>query len=204
MSVVTPERYNDLTRSCIYSLKLHSWNILRWKCGSVYTNILFVLMAYHLVGFVLLWYWVVIFVLFPYYILICMYLEMKHRHVWGLLCEQNICVSRSTLRKVKEFIYWLFQGSVSFMDPFCCFNYVSCLSLLCCLFCSLQARKGWSLGSLVCCVSLCFRHVLSGILFQVRYLIVLIPDLCLTVYFKWFIKIKHFSLKGPTLSKQTM
>ena len=41
--------------------------------------------------------------------------------------------------------------------------YASCLSLLCCLACSLQPcdhllGKGWPLGSLVCDVFLCFCH----------------------------------------------
>ena len=42
--------------------------------------------------------------------------------------------------------------------------YVSCLSLLCYLICSLQPcdrllGKAWSLGYLVCCVFLCVRHI---------------------------------------------
>ena len=58
--------------------------------------------------------------------------------------------------------------------------YVSCLS--CCLFCSLQScghvlGKGWPLGSLVCGVSCVFVIFPCGVLDQVWYLIVSIPDL---------------------------
>ena len=64
-------------------------------------------------------------------------------------------------------------------------DHVLCLSLLCCLVCSLQPcvhllGKGWLLGSLVCsCIFVTFPYGVQG---QVWYLIVLIPDLCLLVY----------------------
>ena len=69
--------------------------------------------------------------------------------------------------------------------------YVSCLSLLSCLVCSLQPCdhlwKRSDLLVLLCvvfsCVFVTFPYGASG---QVRYLIVLIPDLCPHLYFEAF------------------
>ena len=71
------------------------------------------------------------------------------------------------------------------MDPFC----YLCLSLSYCRVCSLQPcgqllGKSWPLGSLsvmFSCVFVTFPH---GVLGQVWYLIISIPDLCLLPYFK--------------------
>ena len=65
---------------------------------------------------------------------------------------------------------------------------VLCLSLPYCLVCFLQPcghmlGKGRPLGSLVIYVFLCFSHFPIGVLGQVWYLIVSIPDLCLLPYF---------------------
>ena len=62
--------------------------------------------------------------------------------------------------------------------------YVSCLSFLCCLVCSLQPcdhllGKGGLLGSLLGWGLLCFGTFPYGVPGQVRYLIVSTSDLCL-------------------------
>ena len=87
------------------------------------------------------------------------------------------------LKPSRDF-YRPFQGGASFVDPYCylCFT----LSLLYCLVRSLQPcdyllGNGSPLGFLD--VFLCFCHFPNGVLGQVWYLIVSIPDLCLLLYF---------------------
>ena len=70
-----------------------------------------------------------------------------------------------------------------FVDPFC----YLCFVLSSCFICSLQPcghllGKGLPLGSFVYDVSLCFVTFPCGVLGQVWYLIVSIPDLCLFPY----------------------
>ena len=65
--------------------------------------------------------------------------------------------------------------------------YALCLSLLCCLACSLQPcnhllGKARPLGSLVCRVFVCFVTFPYCVPHQVWYLIVSIPDKCLPLY----------------------
>ena len=55
-------------------------------------------------------------------------------------------------------------------------------------FCSFQP-SGPPLGSLVCDVFLCFVTVQCGVLGQLWYLIVSIPDLCLRTYLCFCIKV---------------
>ena len=81
--------------------------------------------------------------------------------------------------------YWPFQGGTSFVDLLC---FCSVLCLLCfvrvCLY-VLRGHllgKGWPLGSRLWCL-LWVCHFPIGILGQVWYLIVLIPDLCNLTYF---------------------
>ena len=123
-----------------------------------------------------------------------------HFELWGLSCKPNIYVSWSTselrvrlapLNRFKpssKIFYWPFQGGTSFVDLLC---FCSVLCLLCfvrvCLY-VLRGHllgKGWPLGSrLWCLLSVC--HFPIGILGQVWYLIVSIPDLCnLTYFLKW-------------------
>ena len=79
-----------------------------------------------------------------------------------------------------KIFYWPFQGGTSFVD-FLCFCSVLCL--LCfvrvCLYvlCGHLLGKGWPLGSRLWCL-LWVCHFPIGILGQVWYLIVSIPDLC--------------------------
>ena len=83
--------------------------------------------------------------------------------------------------------YLPFQGSASFVDPFC---YDSDLSLLYCSVCPLQPCDHllwimvWPLGVLVRDVSLCFVTFPYGFAGQVWYMIVSIPDISLHLYFK--------------------
>ena len=70
------------------------------------------------------------------------------------------------------------------------------LSLLYCRVCSLQPcchllGKSWPIGSLVCCVFLCIFLIIFpvGVLGQAWYLIVLIHDLSLTLYFYKYIQL---------------
>ena len=82
--------------------------------------------------------------------------------------------------------------------------YVSCLS--CFLVCSLQTcghllEKGWPLCFLVCYVLLCFATLSCGVLGQVCYLIVSIPDLCLLTYFEdWHASISPIRPDTPKIT----
>ena len=88
-----------------------------------------------------------------------------------------------------KMFYWPFQGGTSFVDLLC---FCSVLCLLCfvrvCLY-VLRGHllgKGWPLGSRLWCL-LWVCHFPIGILGQVWYLIVSIPDLCnLTYFICWF------------------
>ena len=115
----------------------------------------------------------------------------------GLSCKPNIYVSWSTselrvrLAPLNRFkpsskrFYWPFQGGTSFVDLLC---FCSVLCLLCfvrvCLY-VLRGHllgKGWPLCSRLWCL-LWVCHFPIGILGQVWYLIVSIPDLCNLTYF---------------------
>ena len=84
-----------------------------------------------------------------------------------------------------KIFYWPFQGGTSFVDLLC---FCSVLCLLCfvrvCLYvlCGHLLGKGWPLGSRLWCL-LWVCHFPIGILGQVWYLIVSIPDLCSITYF---------------------
>ena len=83
-----------------------------------------------------------------------------------------------------KIFYWPFQGGTSFVDLLC---FCSVLCLLCfvrvCLYvlCGHLLGKGWPLGSCLWCL-LWVCHFPIGILGQVWYLIVSIPDLCILTY----------------------
>ena len=85
-----------------------------------------------------------------------------------------------------KIFYWPFQGGTSFVDLLC---FCSVLCLLCfvrvCLYvlCCHLLGKGWPLGSRLWCL-LWVCHFPIGILGQVWYLIVSIPDLCTIIYFQ--------------------
>ena len=92
-----------------------------------------------------------------------------------------------------KIFYWPFQGGTSFVDLLC---FCSVLCLLCfvrvCLYvlCGHLLGKGWPLGSRLWCL-LWVCHFPIGILGQVWYLIVSIPDLCTITYFhRWHRTIK--------------
>ena len=99
-----------------------------------------------------------------------------------------------------KIFYWPFQGGTSFVDLLC---FCSVLCLLCfvrvCLYvlCGHLLGKGWPLGSRLWCL-LWVCHFPIGILGQVWYLIVSIPDLCnLITFIFWVPKItvsliRHF------------
>ena len=87
-----------------------------------------------------------------------------------------------------KMFYWPFQGGTSFVDLLC---FCSVLCLLCfvrvCLY-VLRGHllgKGWPLGSRLWCLLL-VCHFPIGILGQVWYLIVSIPDLCNLTYLDGF------------------
>ena len=87
-----------------------------------------------------------------------------------------------------KIFYWPFQGGTSFVDLLC---FCSVLCLLCfvrvCLYvlCGHLLGKGWPLGSRLWCL-LWVCHFPIGILSQVWYLIVSIPDLCTLTYFDYY------------------
>ena len=109
-------------------------------------------------------------------------------------CKPNIYVSWSTselrvrLAPLNQFkpsskiIYWSFQVGTSFVDLSCFF--LSCVCYAFVYMCLLVTRwERADLLALVCGVQLWICHFLIGILGQVWYLIVLIPDLCTLTYF---------------------
>ena len=104
-----------------------------------------------------------------------------------------------------KIFYWPFQGGTSFVDLLC---FCSVLCLLCfvrvCLY-VLRGHllgKGWPLGSRLWCL-LWVCHFPIGILGQVWYLIVSIPDLCNLTYFKCsFVFIRKFACKITVFIRQ--
>ena len=88
-----------------------------------------------------------------------------------------------------KIFYWPFQGGTSFVDLLC---FCSVLCLLCfvrvCLYvlCGHLLGKGWPLGSRLWCL-LWVCHFPIGILGQMWYLIVSIPDLCTITYFLFIV-----------------
>ena len=68
--------------------------------------------------------------------------------------------------------------------PFCYLSFMSA-TLSCLLLAALwsSAGKELTLGSFVCDVFFCFVTFPNGVLGQVWYLIVMIPDFCLRPYF---------------------
>ena len=84
-----------------------------------------------------------------------------------------------------KIFYWPFQGGTSFYGSFMfLFCLVFAMSVRVCLYvlCGHLLGKGWPLGSRLWCL-LWVCHFLIGILGQVWYLIVSIPDLCTFTYF---------------------
>ena len=95
-----------------------------------------------------------------------------------------------------KIFYWPFQGGTSFVDLLC---FCSVLCLLCfvrvCLYvlCGHLLGKGWPLGSRLWCL-LWVCHFPIGILGQVWYLIVSIPDLCTITYLYLWQNLTFFSI----------
>ena len=100
-----------------------------------------------------------------------------------------------------KIFYWPFQGGTSFVDLLC---FCSVLCLLCfvrvCLYvlCGHLLGKGWPLGSRLWCL-LWVCHFPIGILGQVWYLIVSIPDLCTITYFYLYVHIHYWRLLTLTI-----
>ena len=93
-----------------------------------------------------------------------------------------------------KIFYWPFQGGTSFVDLFMfLFWLVFAMSVRVCLYvlCGHLLGKGWPLGSRLWCL-LWVCHFPIGILGQVWYLIVSIPDLCTFTYFQVFDLIYFF------------
>ena len=147
--------------------------------------------------FSLVYCWVLVLALSPCCVLIYVFWGMVRWWVGGLSCGPNICVSWSAsglgvglaplgrFKPSSKIFYWPFQGGTSFVDLLC---FCSVLCLLCfvhvCLYvlCGHLLGKGWPLGSRLWCL-LWVCHFPIGILGQVWYLIVSIPDLCTITYF---------------------
>ena len=123
-------------------------------------------------------------------------------HVLFAILETNTSELRVRLAPLNRFkpsskiFYWPFQGGTSFVDLLC---FCSVLCLLCfvrvCLY-VLRGHllgKGWPLGSRLWCL-LWVCHFPIGILGQVWYLIVSIPDLCNLTYF--FCSLEHTKTRG--------
>ena len=94
-----------------------------------------------------------------------------------------------------KIFYWPFQGGTSFVDLL--FFVLSCVCYVfvrVCLYvlCGHLLGKGWPLGSRLWCL-LWVCHFPIGILGQVQYLIVSIPDLCTLTYL-------HLSISNDKVS----
>ena len=137
----------------------------------------------------------------------------------GLSCKPNIYVSWSTselrvrlaplnwFKPSSKIFHWPFEGSTSFCGSFMfflsCFGYAFvrvCLYVLC----GHLLGKGWPLGSRLWCL-LWVCHFPIGILGQMWYLIVSIPDLGTLTYVQftvfWLKMQKRDFLKKNDLSK---
>ena len=117
----------------------------------------------------------------------------------SLSCKPNIYVSWCTselrvklapsnrFKSSSKIFYWPFQGGTSFVDLLCffCLAFVMplCASVYMCLVVTCWERA--DLLVLVCGVLLWVCHFPIGILGQVWYLIVSIPDLCTLTYLNW-------------------
>ena len=110
--------------------------------------------------------------------LCCMKPSIKFliKRIYGLLRLAPL----NRFKPSSKIFYWPFQGGTSFVDLLC---FCSVLCLLCfvrvCLYvlCGHLLGKGWPFGSRLWCL-LWVCHFPIGILGQVLYLIVSIPDLC--------------------------
>ena len=104
-------------------------------------------------------------------------------HIWT---KGEVGAPLNRFKPPSKIFYWPFQGGTSFVDLLCVF--FSALCLLCfyasvyrCLVVTYWERAG--LLALVCGVKLWIRYFPIGILGQVWYLIVSIPDFCTLAYF---------------------
>ena len=113
------------------------------------------------------------------------------------------------LKPSSKIFYWPFQGGTSFVDLLC---FCSVLCLLCFVraflyvLCGHLLGKGWPLGSRLWCL-LWVCHFPIGILGQVWYLIVSIPDLCTITYFhtSWtFLVLQHQQTLGRRFGTSKM
>ena len=135
-----------------------------------------------------------------YLLFICQFVCTRRRCIDELSlfhANQHLCILIYIRNKGKVGTLNMFKTFRYFTDRFMAVLllwiffaiYVSRLSLLYmyCLVCSLQLcdhllGKGWSFGSLVCNVSMCFVCFPYDVLGQLWYLIVSISDLCLLLY----------------------
>ena len=113
--------------------------------------------------------------------------------------QPNIYVSWSTselrvrfaplnwFKPSSKIFYWLFQGGTSFVDLLCFFCLVFAMplwvSVYMCLVVTCWERADFL--ALICGVQLWVCHFPIGILGQVWYLIVSIPNLCTLTYFPY-------------------
>ena len=112
--------------------------------------------------------------------------------LWEGVCKRGVelRVRLAPLNRFKpssKIFYWPFQGGTSFVDLLC-FCSVLCLLCLCArlFICALWSPAGKGLTSWLCLGCLLWVcHFPIGILGQVWYLIVSIPDLCTFPYFEW-------------------
>ena len=114
---------------------------------------------------------------------------------WDLSCEPNIYLSWSTSEiRVRLVPSNMFKSSINFLTDRSKAVLLLWILFVICVLCHtilsgfLQPYgdllgKGWPLGSLVCDVSCVCVTFAYGVLGQVWYLIVWIPDLCLLPYF---------------------
>ena len=126
-------------------------------------------------------------------------MQIKHIcvliHIWT---KGEIGAPLNRFKPSSKIFYWPFQCGTSFVDLLC----FSVLYLLCLCTnllhvpCGHLLGKGWPLGSRLWCLTVsCYFPI--GILGQVWYLIVSIPDLCTLTYFYASANVISFCRMAP-------
>ena len=103
-------------------------------------------------------------------------------HIWT---KGEVGAPLNPFKPPSKIFYWPFQGDTSFVNLLCFFSVLCLLCISMRLFiCALWSLlgKGWPLGSRLWSLAVSLLLPI-GILGQVWYLIVSIPDLCTLTYF---------------------
>ena len=124
-------------------------------------------------------------------------------HIWT---KGEVGAPLNRFKPSSKIFYWPFQGGTSFVDLLCFFCLVFAMplyaSVYMCLVVTCWERA--DLLALICGVLLWVCYFPIGILSQVWYLIVLIPDLCTLTYFVALKLTKYWSFWQEKLCQYTL